>query len=1557
LAKALKFAALAVGAVALIATGVGAVALGGLAGSLTVAGVSTGTLFLASGGLTLAASLLQKGPKVTASQTDRLTASIDPRTFRKTVLGQTAMPVDVRYEEWSGKDQEICDWIVAFASHAIDGLEEIWFDTEMAWSATTGVVAKYNGYFSIPNLILEGTPQNAFTFGQWNRASARLTGCAYARFRFKVTGNSKKAESPFSSGIPSRITVIGRGAKLYDPRRDSTVPGGSGPMRADDQSTWRFKTDDGVVIGENLPLQILRVILGWRIRNPASGVMKLATGAGVPMRRISLPSFQVAANLADELVNRGAGGNEPRYHGAGVISEGDDHKTVLDMLCTACCGRFRDTGGKLSLSISHNDLATAALDDGLNDDDVVGAFTWDPDPSLETTPNVVRGRYVDATSASLYQLIDYPEVRLPSPDGQDRYLSLDLGVVESPSHAQRVAKQVLQRRQYARQFAAPFDIRAWKYTVGDVLPFTFAPLGFNRGVFRVKEQELGQGGTCNMVLTFETPAFYQWDADDSLPVQGAEPIVYDSRNNPLILAIDEAATTAFWDGVTGDGKPADDATNSADPNSPFGPGTVGGTINQISEFDRQIAVFRGQLTEIDGVTLPAINQAVLYVNSRVDEAKASADRGIADANTAIGAAGDRITTTKQATDKALADAVALLSDSDAKINTRIDSIAAEGGYDDTYVRSEIKRVDETAVSRDGTLGRRIDSVITDYKAGDVATNGRIEQAATTASDAKKAVSDLSTSVDASFKGVTSTLTSYNERISGLATDALGYAGRTTSLETRVGNTSNYATANASFSAWPDGAATPSQWVTWNAGTFTRANSQFQAGAYTARQNAVVGVNSGMTTPFFITAGYWVIELSVWIASGTAQGAGAYIDNLAKLDCATYPDNNGTVGAGGTGIRHWSMLVLSTVVGPVNLYALGNWSELGNTTTKTIEFLKCGARPAAEGEIKALKADSALPLVTARVKLTEDTLADLPNRYAAATRTALLEAQVQGDGGSRLLSRASDQATVIADAKVGAVSQRIDGIDADYRAADVTTNGRIDQVATTASDAKKAVSDLSTSVDASFKGVNLTLTNFNERITSLATDAQGYVGRTTSLETRVGNTSSYATANASFTAWPDGAATPSQWAIWNAGTFTRANSQFQAGAYTARQNAVVGVNSGMTTPFFITAGYWVIELSVWIASGTAQGAGAYIDNLAKLDCATYPDNNGTVGAGGTGIRHWSMLVLSTVVGPVNLYALGNWSELGNTTTKTIEFLKCGARPAAEGEIKALKADSALPLVTARVKLTEDTLADLPNRYAAATRTALLEAQVQGDSGSRLLSRASDQATVIADAKAGAVAQDLSILRAEYNGTYGEVNRQAGVLAGVDGRTSVYWRVTGTTPDGSATVQLSKADGTPGLFYIGANLLVDGNAIFNGTVTIKALDRSTMTATSSGSVSGSYGGAGQAAFAYIPNLGADMAIRSGGSIYLTFTGNIAATTDASGSIYASFEILNAANNSLLASVRLPTPGFGPSGRLDNFVIRILNVWGDLTIRWRVANRATSNTWSIVQNPQCSVYWTAL
>jgi hypothetical protein len=532
--------------VAIVASVAAVAVTGGASLGITAAllsTIATGAALGAAG-----ASMLIKPPSVPSSQQNRLTAQIDPRAFRKEVFGSTAMATDVRYEEWHGADQDYCSWIICAASHACTSIDEIWLNDELAWTSAGGPQGKFRGYFTVPHLTLEAGAGDNYSFakGKWN-GSHRLTGCCWLHLQFKVTGNSKKAESPFSGGPTSRITIIGKGAPLYDPRRDSTVPGGSGAMRWNDQSTWAW-APDGAEIGENLPLQILRRLIGWRIRNPVTGEMKLATGSGIPVKRIDLQSFIVAANLADEQVARSAGGTEPRYHGAGVVSEGDDTRSIFDTMCAGCCGRFRDTGGKLALWIAHNDLAEAALDDGLVDADVVGSFTFDSDAALEASPNIVRGRYVDPSQASLYQLVDYPEVKVASIDGVDRVFPLDLGMVESASQAQRIASQVLQRKQLPRTFKAPFDERAWRWPVGKVVPLTFAPLGFNRQLFRVAAQDIcDEGpnrGACIMELTWEAQEIYAWDGSDRAPVIPARAISYDATKNALVQAIDDVADQA-----------------------------------------------------------------------------------------------------------------------------------------------------------------------------------------------------------------------------------------------------------------------------------------------------------------------------------------------------------------------------------------------------------------------------------------------------------------------------------------------------------------------------------------------------------------------------------------------------------------------------------------------------------------------------------------------------------------------------------------------------------------------------------------------------------------------------------------------------------------------------------------------------------------------------------------------------------------------------------------------------------------------------------------------------
>lgn len=104
MAKALKIAsigaaviglAIVTGGAGLFAAGIGSSLAGGIGAASALAGVSASTMFFVSAGLMGASGLLQKTPRVPSSQTDRLTAKVEPGAYRKTVLGQTALSMDV----------------------------------------------------------------------------------------------------------------------------------------------------------------------------------------------------------------------------------------------------------------------------------------------------------------------------------------------------------------------------------------------------------------------------------------------------------------------------------------------------------------------------------------------------------------------------------------------------------------------------------------------------------------------------------------------------------------------------------------------------------------------------------------------------------------------------------------------------------------------------------------------------------------------------------------------------------------------------------------------------------------------------------------------------------------------------------------------------------------------------------------------------------------------------------------------------------------------------------------------------------------------------------------------------------------------------------------------------------------------------------------------------------------------------------------------------------------------------------------------------------------------
>ena len=562
----------------------GGLALFGTTAAVTLFGVSAGTLTLVSLGAGIISTLLTPRPKQPPSQLSRLNVSLDPSTPRKVVFGTTAMPLDLRYHESSGTNQEYVDYIIALAAHKVTSISEIWFEEKQAWSLAGGVTGTYSGYLTVA-VRTEGTAGNYISInggGKWG-ASRRLTGCAYLHLRIKRTGNTKKAESPLASGLPSRVTVIGDGALLYDPRKDSTVPGGSGTHRATNQATWGAYTNADDT--DNPALQLLWWMLGWEIDG------KLSVGCGVPYTRIDMESFITAANICDENITLAIGGTQKRYRTSGTASDTDDRLEIINNFLASMNGTLRDNGGKLTVTVMKNDLADYVL--SFNENDILGEFDWQQTGGLTENYNVARGRYVDPSANSLYQMVDYSEVGFASPDGVERVMSVDLPYIEDGRRAQRIAKQILQRNQYRGMLSTTFNAKALGCQVGDVVRISLEALGWSNKLFRVVTQEIRFDGQVPMRLVEENAAIYAWDADDVAPITPTAPTIYNPLNSPFILGIDDAGTTADWSAIVDDNgdKPEDNATRN---------------VNRGAWSGSSVVYFVGDFVQRDGSSYSAI---------------------------------------------------------------------------------------------------------------------------------------------------------------------------------------------------------------------------------------------------------------------------------------------------------------------------------------------------------------------------------------------------------------------------------------------------------------------------------------------------------------------------------------------------------------------------------------------------------------------------------------------------------------------------------------------------------------------------------------------------------------------------------------------------------------------------------------------------------------------------------------------------------------------------------------------------------------------------------------
>lgn len=535
--KVLKIFTVVAGLALAFVPGVGAaftsaiIGLGG--GTFAAAGVAfalKGVLILAGGLMAagMVGGLFRKNPDLTSAMYDRLKKNLDPDPVFKWAFGQVAFSTDLIFQERYGSKSDQMVEVYALAGHRISAVQSVYFDNELTWngSAFTG---KYATGMVSARAVTEGTAGTALALGSgsyWTTA-ARATGIARLELVYNL--NPKKwgdgALSP-----PQRVTFIGKGSPVYDPRLDSTR-GGSGSHRADDRSTWEY-AHGGTDIGRNPALCLLAYLLGWKISTT------FVLGRAIPPALIDFSSFITYASLCEESVVTAAGGTVQRYTCDILLSDADDHETNIRNLL-GCMGtvELTDDGGIYALSGGYDDTLTDTV--VLTEDDLIGGYEWSPAPGIRERHTGVTGRFPNPSK--LYVPESWGNVNLASlyADGIPRLLQLDLPGVTRWETAQRIAKQILLADTVAGSFTAVFGPRMFAAKVGSLIELSLSPEGWNGKLFRVTSMAQAHDLMFRVTAREVSADVYEWDAEETaIPTVTAIP-AYDPTETvtPAGLAV------------------------------------------------------------------------------------------------------------------------------------------------------------------------------------------------------------------------------------------------------------------------------------------------------------------------------------------------------------------------------------------------------------------------------------------------------------------------------------------------------------------------------------------------------------------------------------------------------------------------------------------------------------------------------------------------------------------------------------------------------------------------------------------------------------------------------------------------------------------------------------------------------------------------------------------------------------------------------------------------------------------------------------------------------------
>ncbi|MFN3231683.1 MAG: phage tail protein [Alphaproteobacteria bacterium] len=530
---------------------VAAVAAGVLAGTANIIGITT--FVIAGVGLTVSSvvfgvvvtglSLLSSalGPKFNAEDIGtQVNMARDPSAPREYIYGRTRTGGTMLMIDTTGTSNETL-WINnAYADHEVDAFEAFYLDDETvsfdgAGNATT---SPYNGFLS--RYVQTGSESQAAIS---QMISALQSWTVNHRNRGMATVAWKLTFDPdvWPGGLPN-LSVVIRGRKIYDPRLDSTVAGGSGTHRAGDPATWTWSQNPVLCLLDYMRDDLL--------------------GPAIPFGAFDMPNLIASANICDELVSTKDGGLIKRYTINGIINSQLSHGDVIELMTRSMAGTLTYSGGVFRVHPGTYSNTTSSFDE----DDIL-SLEYTPAPSRRELVNAAKGRFADTSQA--YQPADYPpqtNAAYETQDGGERFwLDLDLVFTHDHREAQRIAKLALESARHGGVAAMRVNLKGLAVRAWDTVTVTHENYGWSNKVFRVigwklnppsGESDDNQGFTVDLSLKEESSAIYAWnpasDEGDYVADPGNVSMVTLDLSAPTGLT----ATAVTFNGNDGSRQPA-----------------------------------------------------------------------------------------------------------------------------------------------------------------------------------------------------------------------------------------------------------------------------------------------------------------------------------------------------------------------------------------------------------------------------------------------------------------------------------------------------------------------------------------------------------------------------------------------------------------------------------------------------------------------------------------------------------------------------------------------------------------------------------------------------------------------------------------------------------------------------------------------------------------------------------------------------------------------------------------------------------------------------------------